>query len=598
MTSRIIAVDPFDLVVFGGTGDLAYRKLFPSLYLRDLAGAFTEPSRIVGVSRQDFSTNRFREKVADALRHYVPAEHLHEEVFAHFIERLHYAKVDARGEAGWDDLKHLLADGLDRVRAFYLATSPELFDPITHKLAQHALLTAKTRVVLEKPIGKDLRSAQKINSGVGDVLDEGRIYRIDHYLGKETVQNLMALRFANLLFEPVWNKAHIDHVQITVAETVGVEGRGGYYDTAGALRDMLQNHILQLLCLVAMEPPSAMEANALRDEKLKVLRALKPIDDSNVRALTVRGQYKAGAIDGKSVPGYLDELDGKTESSTETFVALKAEVQTWRWAGVPFYLRTGKRLPTRVSEIVIHFREVPLSIFGPSAGLVNNQLIIRLQPDEGVSLKLMIKDPGPGGMRFREESLNLSFKEAFKTRNPRRLRAAADGCDPRKSEPVHAARRGRGGLGVGGSDPRCMVADGPATAGLHRWCLGAVVVGRADRTRWPDLARGTVALAGGLPAAARLRQRHTDIADLGIRKRVDRDHLVNGGPAGCHRQEAADLERRDAGRSGASADLGDKDESDDLGHAGASNCNRIIEADVSCRAHPTPRRRIAGVVTS
>ena len=313
----------------------------------------------------------------------------------------------------------MIADGLDRVRAFYLATSPELFGPITHKLDEHGMLTAKTRVVLEKPIGKDLKSAQAINAGVGEVLDEDRIYRIDHYLGKETVQNLMALRFANLLFEPVWNKAHIDHVQITVAETVGVEGRGGYYDTAGALRDMLQNHILQLLCLVAMEPPSALEANALRDEKLKVLRALKPIDDSNVRSLTVRGQYRAGAIDGRSVPGYLDELDGAAESPTETFVALKAEVQTWRWAGVPFYLRTGKRLPTRVSEIVIHFRAVPLSIFGSAGGsLVNNQLVIRLQPDEGVALKLMIKDPGPGGMRFREESLNLSFKDAFKARNP------------------------------------------------------------------------------------------------------------------------------------------------------------------------------------
>ncbi len=418
MTSRIIAVAPFDLVVFGGTGDLAYRKLFPSLFLRDVAGAFTDPVRIIGVSRKDYSVERFCETVADALRTYVPAEDLEGPALPRFLDRLRFARVDVRGEAGWAELKALIADGRDRVRAFYLATAPELFGPITHKLAEHGMLTAQTRVVLEKPIGKDLASAQAINSGVGAVLDEDRLYRIDHYLGKETVQNLMALRFANLLFEPIWNKAHVDHVQITVAETVGVEGRGAYYDTAGALRDMLQNHILQLLCLVAMEPPAAMEANALRDEKLKVLRALKPIDDSNVRSLTVRGQYKAGAIDGKSVPGYLDELDGTRESATETFVALKAEVQTWRWAGVPFYLRTGKRLPTRHSEIVIHFRAVPLSIFGPAASLVNNQLIIRLQPDDGVQLNLMIKDPGPGGMRFREESLNLSFKDAFKGRNP------------------------------------------------------------------------------------------------------------------------------------------------------------------------------------
>ena len=281
-----------------------------------------------------------------------------------FLGRLHFVRLDATAHAGWDTLKATIADGLDRVRAFYLATAPELFDPITHKLASHGLLTPKSRVVLEKPLGKDLRSAQAINSAVGEVLGEKQIYRIDHYLGKETVQNLMALRFANLLFEPVWNKAHVDHVQITVSETVGLEGRGGYYDTAGALRDMLQNHMLQLLCLVAMEPPSAMEADPLRDEKLKVLRALAPIDDSNVRALTVRGQYKAGVVDGKAVPGYLEELPGKAESTTETFVALKAHVATWRWAGVPFYLRTGKRLPTRMSEIVIQFREVPLSIFG------------------------------------------------------------------------------------------------------------------------------------------------------------------------------------------------------------------------------------------
>ena len=419
MTSRIIAVDPFDIVVFGGTGDLAYRKLFPALFMRERDNQLTNPTRIIGVSRQDLTGASFRDLVEKALKKFVAKEWIDEPTLSRFLGRLHYAKVDARGVDGWTNLKSLIADGLDRVRAFYLATAPELFDVITHKLQEHDLITPRTRVVLEKPLGKDLLSAQAINSAVGEVLEEKQVYRIDHYLGKETVQNLMALRFANLLFEPVWNKAHVDHVQITVAETVGVEGRGGYYDTAGALRDMLQNHILQLLCLVAMEPPSAMEADALRDEKLKVLRALEPIDDSNVRALTVRGQYKAGAIDGKSVPGYLDELPDKTTSSTETFVALKAAVRTWRWAGVPFYLRTGKRMPARMSEIVIQFREVPLSIFGPAGGsLVPNQLVIRLQPDEGVKLYLMIKDPGPGGMRFREESLNLSFAETFKGPNP------------------------------------------------------------------------------------------------------------------------------------------------------------------------------------
>lgn len=419
MTSRIVAVDPFDLVVFGGTGDLAHRKLFPSLYLRDRDGQITEPSRIIGVSRSKLDRKAFRAEVKKALETFVPADQYEKKAVSRFLDRIDFVMVDATGDDGWDDLKKMIADGLDRVRAFYLATSPNLFDAITHGLSKHELLTPKTRVVLEKPLGRDLASAVEINSAVADVLPESQIYRIDHYLGKETVQNLMALRFANVLFEPDWDSAHVDHVQITVAEKVGVEGRGGYYDTSGALRDMIQNHMLQLLCLVAMEPPSAMEADALRDEKLKVLRALKPIDETNVRQLTVRGQYRAGAIDGKSVPGYIDELPDQSSSPTETFVALKAEVATWRWAGVPFYLRTGKRLPSRVSEIVIQFRDVPLSIFGSAGGfLAPNRLVIRLQPDEGVKLYLMIKDPGPGGMRFREVPLNLSFAETFKGPNP------------------------------------------------------------------------------------------------------------------------------------------------------------------------------------
>ena len=419
MTSRIVAVEPFDLVVFGGTGDLAHRKLFPSLYLRDRDHQLTEPARIIGVARSKLDRKGFRAEVKKALETFVSASELDKDAVARFLDRIDFVMVDATSDDGWDDLKAKIADGLDRVRAFYLATSPDLFDAITHGLEKFKLLTPKTRVVLEKPLGRDLASAQEINAAVADVLPESQIYRIDHYLGKETVQNLMALRFANVLFEPVWDAAHVDHVQITVAEKVGVEGRGGYYDKSGALRDMIQNHMLQLLCLVAMEPPSAFEADALRDEKLKVLRALKPIDETNVRALTVRGQYRSGAIDGKSVPGYLEELPGYDTSSTETFVALKAEVATWRWAGVPFYLRTGKRLPTRVSEIVIQFRDVPLSIFGPAGGfLAPNRLVIRLQPDEGVKLYLMIKDPGPGGMRFREVPLNLSFADAFKGPNP------------------------------------------------------------------------------------------------------------------------------------------------------------------------------------
>jgi glucose-6-phosphate 1-dehydrogenase len=271
--------------------------------------------------------------------------------------------------------------------------------------------------VVEKPIGRDLESARALNDIIGDDFGEHQIFRIDHYLGKETVQNLMALRFANALYEPLWNSAHIDHVQITVAETVGLEDRIGYYDKAGALRDMVQNHILQLLCLVAMEAPSSMDADAVRDEKLKVLRSLKRVNGQEAPKNTVRGQYRAGASAGGAVKGYQEELGA--DSTTETFVAIKAEIGNWRWAGVPFYLRTGKRLATRVSEIVIEFKHIPHSIFGEGAGRIQaNQLVIRLQPDEGVKQWIMIKDPGPGGMRLRQIALDMSFAESFQERNP------------------------------------------------------------------------------------------------------------------------------------------------------------------------------------
>ena len=275
---------------------------------------------------------------------------------ARFLGRLDHVTLDAKEEAGWHKLAARFKDHDERTRVFYLATAPGLFGVTCQKIGEHGLNTPKSRVVLEKPIGRDLASAKQINDAVGEVFAEDQTYRIDHYLGKETVQNLMVLRFANMLFEPLWNATAIDHVQITVAETIGVEGRGGYYDRSGALRDMVQNHILQLLCLVAMEPPTSLTADAVRDEKLKVLRALQPITGKDVAKKTVRGQYRAGASNGEAVPAYLDELDGKDESRTETFVVLKAEVENWRWAGVPFYLRTGKRLAARTSEIVVHFK--------------------------------------------------------------------------------------------------------------------------------------------------------------------------------------------------------------------------------------------------
>ncbi|PYB77480.1 MULTISPECIES: glucose-6-phosphate dehydrogenase [Rhizobium] len=417
MSSQIIPVEPFDYVVFGGTGDLAERKLLPALYHRQLAGQLTEPTRVIGASRTAMTDDEYRKFTLDALKEHLKAEELEEAELAKFLARIHYVSVDAKSDQGWEDLKKLLDQGKDIVRAFYLAVSPAIFGDIADKIRDHKLITKSTRIVVEKPIGRDLASAQALNDTIGKVFKEEQIFRIDHYLGKETVQNLMALRFANALYEPLWNSAHIDHVQITVAESVGLEGRVTYYDKAGALRDMVQNHILQLLCLVAMEAPSSLDAEAVRDEKLKVLRSLKPITPANVEKQTVRGQYRAGASAGGAVNGYQEELGAV--SDTETFVAIKAEINNWRWAGVPFYLRTGKRLATRMSEIVIAFKPIPHSIFGDAAGRIEaNKLVIRLQPDEGVKQWLMIKDPGPGGMRLRHVSLDMSFAQAFDVRNP------------------------------------------------------------------------------------------------------------------------------------------------------------------------------------
>ena len=419
MTAKIIAVQLFDLVVFGGTGDLAQRKLMPALFHRDCDDQLPDESRIIGISRRDYSKESYAGLIEQAIREHVPAEQIDEHHLKRFLSRLDHVKLDATGNDGWEELKNRLQDGDDRVRVFYLATAPRLFGDICRRIGDVGLNTPETRVVLEKPIGQDLASAKSINDAVGQVFDEHQVYRIDHYLGKETVQNLMALRFANSLFEPLWNSSAVDHVQITVAESIGVEGRGGYYDRSGALRDMVQNHMLQLLCLVAMEAPTCFDADAVRDEKLKVLRALKPITEAGVSQKTVRGQYRAGSADGHPVPAYRDEIDSSDGSLTETFVALKAEVENWRWAGVPFYLRTGKRLPMRTSEIVIQFKKIPHSIFNmPAENVTANRLVVRLQPDEGMELSLMAKDPGPGGMRLRPVALNLSFAETFKMRYP------------------------------------------------------------------------------------------------------------------------------------------------------------------------------------
>jgi glucose-6-phosphate 1-dehydrogenase len=418
VTYRVIPVAAFDYVVFGGTGDLALRKLMPALYYRLKDGQIPYGSRIIAASRRELSDDGFRALVRDALERFLPAADRDGEVTRRFLSIVSYVAVDAAGEAGWNRLTALLESGKEKVRAFYLAVGPDLFDDICSRIGQHGLVTPLTRVVIEKPVGRDLLSARAVNEAVGAVFSENQIFRIDHYLGKETVQNLMVLRFGNVLYEPLWNSAHVDHIQITVAETLGIGTRGAYYDSSGALRDMVQNHLLQLLCLVAMEPPDSYDANAIRDEKLKILKALKPVANGGAETCTVRGQYRAGATNGGAVPGYCEEI-GVEKSTTETFVALKAEISNWRWANVPFYLRTGKRLAARVSEIVIAFKRIPHSIFPEEAGAIQpNRLVLRLQPDEGVKQWIMIKDPGPGGMRVRHVPLDMSFAESFQVRNP------------------------------------------------------------------------------------------------------------------------------------------------------------------------------------
>jgi glucose-6-phosphate 1-dehydrogenase len=335
-----------------------------------------------------------------------------------FSQRLQYIRTDALHPGQWQDLAVALQGYENRIRVFYLATAPGLFGPVALGLKQNGLITEEVRIVLEKPLGTDYDSAREINDQVGECFPENRIFRIDHYLGKETVQNLLALRFANSLFEPLWNRSNIDHVQITVAENLGVGGRIEFYDQVGTLRDMVQNHMMQLLCLTAMEPPSNRGHGAVRDEKMKVLHALKPIRAEDVKQYTVRGRYQAGAINGEAVPGYHDEL-GNQDSLTETFVALKLQIENWRWSNVPFYLRSGKRLKKKYSEIVIQFQKVPHSIFPELTDASSaNRLTLRLQPDEGVQLSLMSKQPGPGGFNLRPVSLDLNFEQTFGTGYP------------------------------------------------------------------------------------------------------------------------------------------------------------------------------------
>ncbi len=405
------------LLLFGATGDLSQRMLLPSLCALDADGLLGKDVRIIGTARSEMTDSEFRNFAREALEKFLPADRRGS--MASFLNRLSYQTLDATTLDGFDDLAVKVGkfeEGPDHGLAIFLSTAPSLFEPTIAGL-QHAGLTAgNVRIGLEKPLGTDLGTSCEINDAVASAFTEDRIFRIDHYLGKETVQNLLALRFANILFEPLWNAAHIEHVQITVAETVGLEGRVAFYDDAGAIRDMVQNHMLQLLALVAMEPPGNFDATSVRDEKVKVLRSLRAVADNE----TVTGQYRAGAIGGKAVPGYDEEL-GKP-SNTETFVAIKAHVDNWRWKGVPFYLRTGKRLPERVTEIVVQFRCVPHSIFADKgAKMTPNRLVIGIQPKENISLSLMAKVPGLDreGIRLRSVPLDIAMPDVFTGKHQR-----------------------------------------------------------------------------------------------------------------------------------------------------------------------------------
>ncbi|MCH7343311.1 glucose-6-phosphate dehydrogenase [Pelomonas sp. CA6] len=401
----------FDLVFFGGTGDLTWRKLMPALFQAFRHGKLPEGGRILAVARDEMPDERYREWLKERFREVEEGKRPSDEEFERFAALVHYRRMDLSQPEHYQRLKEWLGQRQADTVVLYLATSPHLFTQICEQLGAAGLNEPRVRVVLEKPLGHDLASAQQINRVVRSVFAESQAFRIDHYLGKPSVQNLMALRFGNALFEPLWRRESIANIQITLAESLGVGTRGAFYDGTGALRDMIQNHALQLLTMIAMEAPSSNDADAIRDEKLKVLRALKPFTPESVERDVVRGQYRAGTVDGKAVVGYLDEAKVPAGSHTETFVALRTEVQNWRWAGVPFYLRTGKRLQARDAQIVVNFRPVPHPIF-PGANRPN-QLIIKLQPEDGLELRLQAAKGGAHGEALSSVSLDLDFDKAF-----------------------------------------------------------------------------------------------------------------------------------------------------------------------------------------
>jgi glucose-6-phosphate 1-dehydrogenase len=407
------SASPLDMIIFGGGGDLSARKLLPALYMAHLHGNLPADTRIIAVGRKDWTREQYLTFMEEHSRPFVDKAAVEQAAWDNFLALFEYVRIDIGAPGDYSRLGAIVRRGAQRV--FYLATSPELFTTICDNLAACGLCDETARVVLEKPLGHDLESAQAINAAVGRHFGESQIYRIDHYLGKETVQNLMVLRFGNAIFGPLWQAPYIKSVQITVAETVGVGSRAGFYDQTGALRDMVQNHLLQLLCIVAMEPPVSLDPDAVRDEKLKVLRSLRRMTVADIARDTVRAQYTAGAVDGGPVKGYLEEDNVPAGSRTETFVALRVHINNWRWANVPFFLRTGKRMPNRRSEIVIEFADMPFSIFPSGPRNYGNRLVIQLQPDESIQLQMLAKEPG-SGMRMQPVNLNLDLQQAMSGR--------------------------------------------------------------------------------------------------------------------------------------------------------------------------------------
>ena len=403
-----MSLNTFSLYLFGGTGDLSTRKLLPALFRQETISSISHESQIVGIGSKDLTVDNYISMVKESLSKYFHGFDENGDAWKRFCMRLSYKKLDINSDDDWKNFGNIPQD---RPAIFYLATPPNLYKVISKSLKSGSLINSNSRIVVEKPIGSNLETANEINNMLAESFQENQIYRIDHYLGKEAVQNLLAMRFANTIFEQSWSSTAIDHIQITVAEDLGVEGRGDYYDETGALRDMVQNHLLQILCLIAMEPPVSINSESVRDEKLKVLKSLAPFNSETIKTNSVRARYIDGMSKGAVASAYIDEEGVDSKNNTETFVSLKASINNWRWSGVPFYLRTGKRMQSKSSEIVVRYKSVPHNIFSDKSSIIPNQLVLRIHPDEGIVLKLNTKEPDVAGFNLEELPLNLNLHD-------------------------------------------------------------------------------------------------------------------------------------------------------------------------------------------